>query len=641
MTTQETGVHRHGERASLAACGLSIALIPIAALVWRISDARTGLAFLWASGIVAAVQVVVLLHLRLIRQEAEEELERKALAARSAGDGSALFESEEIDLFSAARARRQFERFFVPVFAGLVAAAQGFAAYVILRSPAPGTVAGALPAAVALAASAVAFILGRYLAALSSEPLLRPARAAGGQWLFAAIAGAAAALACAAGADAIGIPAADRWTSLAVGVVFGLLAVEGVINLVLEPYRPRSPGEGGRPLYESRLLDLLAQPSGLIRTAAEALDYQFGFRISETWFYRFLERAFLPLLAFQIVTLYLLSCVVHVAPEEVALLERFGRRPTERGVLDSGLHLKLPWPVDAVRRYPARRVLRARIGLMHAGEQHGGHDRDHDHGQERQDVILWTLEHGHDMPPYLVASREEAPADDAAFVPVNLLAVHAVLHYRISDVNAFAYEFADAEEIVQALAAREVAKRLITVDLDRFMAEGFGEVARELESRIQDRCDALGLGVRVVFFAFENVHPPTPVAVDFERVFAAQQAREAEVLKAKGERESILPDADARAARTLLEAGAEAFRIRTTAAAAAEQFLDRLQAFRAAPEVYRIRAYLTVLREALAETRKIVVAAEGSEVFILDFQQKLRPDLLDVPLSQSTPGGNR
>ena len=78
------------------------------------------------------------------------------------------------------------------------------------------------------------------------------------------------------------------------------MAVETLVQLVLEIYRPRVKGKVERPLYESRLVGLLGQPEGLITTAAQALDYQFGFKVSETWFYRFFERALGWLLLLQV-----------------------------------------------------------------------------------------------------------------------------------------------------------------------------------------------------------------------------------------------------------------------------------------------------------------------------------------------------
>ena len=68
------------------------------------------------------------------------------------------------------------------------------------------------------------------------------------------------------------------------------MAVEMFVTLLLEIYRPRVKGKVARPLYDSRLVGLLAQPEGLFTTAAQALDYQFGFKVSETWFFQLLQK---------------------------------------------------------------------------------------------------------------------------------------------------------------------------------------------------------------------------------------------------------------------------------------------------------------------------------------------------------------
>src|SRR5439155_10830028 len=114
------------------------------------------------------------------------------------------------------------------------------------------------------------------------------------------------------------------------------------------PRNVSAAGQGKleRPLYESRLVGLLGQPEGLITTAAQALDYQFGFKVSDTWFYRFFEKALAWLLLLQLGVLLLSSCVVFVESGEQVLLERFGRPVAGRAVLGPGAHLKLPWPVD-------------------------------------------------------------------------------------------------------------------------------------------------------------------------------------------------------------------------------------------------------------------------------------------------------
>ena len=85
-------------------------------------------------------------------------------------------------------------------------------------------------------------------------------------------------------------PKLDFYIASALCVLLGLMAVEVLVTLLLEIYRPRVKGKIARPLYESRLVGLLAQPEGLFLTAAQALDYQFGFKVSETWFFQLLQK---------------------------------------------------------------------------------------------------------------------------------------------------------------------------------------------------------------------------------------------------------------------------------------------------------------------------------------------------------------
>ena len=131
---------------------------------------------------------------------------------------------------------------------------------------------------------------------------------------------------------------------------------------MLEIYRPRVKGKVERPLYESRLVGLLGQPEGLITTAAQALDYQFGFKVSETWFYRFFEKALGWLMLLQLAALLLSTCVVFIEAGEQGLLERFGKPVVGRTLLGPGAHLKWPWPIDHVYRFRTEQIQSFNVG---------------------------------------------------------------------------------------------------------------------------------------------------------------------------------------------------------------------------------------------------------------------------------------
>ena len=171
-------------------------------------------------------------------------------------------------------------------------------------------------------------------------------------------------------------------------VIIGLIAVETLFGLILEVYRVRGQGKETRVLYESRLVGLLGQPEAIITTAAHALDYQFGFKVSETWFYRFWRRPLAWLILAQLAIFALSTCIVIVKPGDEALLERFGRPLGENGVIGPGLHFKLPWPIDNAIPYHTEQIQRFIVGAE----------------PDPRDTIVWAKAHAAEE-NFLVASH--------------------------------------------------------------------------------------------------------------------------------------------------------------------------------------------------------------------------------------------
>jgi len=250
-----------------------------------------------------------------MRLEESERLERFDLDELARGRaGSALFETKDSEIFPAQRSREQFERFFVPIFTTLLCIGQAAAAFFLWRWLSQPALAVDLkePRMAIFFFVAVFFgllLLGLFSAnraRLENDRLLRPGAAYMllNAWLCLAVGGGAIVVAC-------GGLRADFYVARGLCVLLALTAVESLVMLLLEMYRPRVKGKAERPLYESRLVGLLGQPQGLVTTAAQALDYQFGFKVSETWFYRlFVEKALAVLICLQIAVLFLSTCVV-------------------------------------------------------------------------------------------------------------------------------------------------------------------------------------------------------------------------------------------------------------------------------------------------------------------------------------------
>ncbi len=581
------------------------------------------------------VSLVSWFQMRLELREEVERLEVEQLGQTRSD--SALFAESAAEVSPAHRARVQFERWFVPAFAILVCLGQGIAAWwwgsrlwrdtEVMAAPDP-TLALALSAGTGL----MLFLVGKFsarLAQLEGSRLLRPSASA--VMMGAVLAGLSA---LAAAADWFGLPRYDRFGGLALALVLGLVALESLMTLVFELYRPRSRGVATRVLYESRIIGMLGESGGLFGTLAHALDYQFGFKVSETWVYDFLRTNSPQLAGFWLGILALSSSFVVIEPGEQGLLERFGR-PLGLTALSPGLHLKFPWPMDQVERVNTEQLRSFSIGY------------ESDPELEKEQTLLWTRKHYNVEYNLLVASRDQAlykqsgaaagaTAPSSEAVPVNLLTASIPVQYYIRDLREWAYGHVNPEQLLEDIASREVVRYLASVDMDEIMSYGRQKASRTLQDVIQKKADESHLGVTIALVGLQDIHPPmgtkdTAVAAAYEQVIGAIASREARILEAEGQRAEIVPRANAEAVKRRNEAEADANRKLELASGKSAQFRRQMEAYQAAPRTYRQRAYLTSVASALGNSRKLVIGPTNThDVVILNLEDKLRPGLDDV-----------
>lgn len=575
--------------------------------------------------------------------EAREEAERLELEGLAKGRlESSLFAENVAEISPARRARIQFERWVLPVFTFLLMAAEGFGVWYFWQQLkpdqelAPNQSSVAITLAICSGVAFVLFLVGKYsarLAQLESSRLLRPSASA---VMLGAVVSALAALA--AGLDWAGFPDWDRYLAYGLLALLALIAVETLFGLLFEIYRPRTSGKASRLIYESRIVGLLGQSGGIFSTAAQALDYQFGFKVSETWFYRYLEQYIARFLLIWVGILWVSSSLVIIEPQEEGVLERFGR--TVQPALQPGAHLKLPWPIDAVYRYNTRGIREFLVGAIP------------DEELEKHRVLVWTRPHYREEFNMLVASseqltnrsvlRDEALASQEA-VPVNFLTVSIPVQFRIRSVMEWAYQAADPGELLRRIATGEVVRYLVSVNIDEIMSFGRNAAATALQTRIQAEADRQKLGVEVVFVGLQDIHPPmgtkdNQVAAAYEQVIGAIAEKEAKILEAEGYRAETLPAAQAQAVVTVNAARAAAVTRVEDAMGRAAQFLGQMKAEEAAPTVFRQRTYLDTLAKGAANSRKIVLGPTNtSDILMFNLEDKLRPDLEGIAIDAPTP----
>ena len=686
--------YRRAELAGLAGLLLQAAGTGTVLLLSLASNATSVMAefWHWLGGL--AIWVLLLLVFHQKRLEALEQLELDELRRQREGTGqSALFEVEAEDLLVAGRRLRLILKYVLPITTVVLALyhvliGAGLFSFLLydkkywLGAEEHPSIDNARITMVLLAGAAFsAFVLSRMVMGLAKEPACRMLRA-GGNYLtgncFVSIV-----LVVALGLADFGYRIPELIIARMIPFLMVLLGVEMVLNLVLEMYRPRVAGSEPRPGVESRLLGLVSEPGDMARSIAEAMNYQFGFEISKTWFYQLLQKALGPLVLFQLASLLALSTLIVVEPGERAVVERFGQfRGKDIG---PGLHVKWPWPLEQVQIVPGgiREVV---LGA------HGEDGRVPDEG----DVVLWTSEHmeeGHEYdilvpPPSYARYRTAAatrPASDAGeqqggSVSVHLLRVVGVLRYQVSDPVQYLYNYSDPTAVLLASMQEAFLRFAASRDSDQFMMAERQKINQDLLGELRRRIAAMDppLGVELVDAGLVGVHPPPDVAESYEQVGGAQLMYQQAVRWARGMANQWLgtvagsvwraqelakaintlpPDVAVGAARDVdprdeaarkhladLMAGVGGLVAQTVDAADAERteiensmlarvvdYRSQLRAYNLTPRLYMAQQYLNTLAQVLPNIRKYVVASPTQgKPFIVTFEMKDQAGLFEL-----------
>ena len=703
-------VNRRGEIASAVGLTLQLAFAGAMLLIgyrWNgsVSTVAAGWFMLGGAGVWLAV-LLIFHQQKLLDLESLETEQLRRRREVPGQEGTGLFGlpgAGGVETLVAARRLRLMRRWLLPIFTLLVAGFEIMAALAVLKGRIrwpvrsddwPAMVDANITVWFVAGIAFLCFLFSRYTGGMARQREWRLLRA-GASYLFGSALVCLAVVVVLALAQLFDAPIPERYLAYIIPIVMMAIGVEFTLNFVLDIYRPRAPGAQDRPSFDSRLMGLFSEPGGLAHTLAEAINYQFGFEVSKTWFYRLLQRAITPLIAFGLVTMLLLTAVVIVDVDEQAIVERFGQPLGGRaGVLGPGIYLKLPSPVDRAYKYPVERLQEIVLGFSKQPHR----DISEAELAKQLKLILWTSErHGRAPELLLVAASRQLGEHDEAVVP-SLIKANVPVQFRISNVFDYHYNYTNPREVLEAVAYHELVLYLAGTNLDDLLGADRFQAAEYLKQQIQRQADQLKLGVTITFIGWQNIHPPQEgqVAESFQEVIGALAEKEAKIRQSEAKENEILAKVaggkklalDLVAAlehiESLRDGGAEQERLdiarervqrlfngyyvdeqdgrkrfvsgvagqaATVVAKArayrwkrenevkgkAERFREELTAYRISPRFFKLRKYLRALSEGLADARKYVVAADTKKIpMVIEFDLKSvpRPDIETFEPSQ-------
>ncbi len=199
----------------------------------------------------------------------------------------------------------------------------------------------------------------------------------------------------------------------------------------------------------------------------------------------------------------------------------------------------------------------------------------------------------------------------------NIVDVELAVQYRIKSAESYLFRvrLPDAS-LRQAMesAVREVVGKST---MDYILGEGRAEIAQDTKQLIQGILDVYQTGLIVTTVNMQQAQPPEQVQGAFADAIKAREDEVRFLNEAEAYANGIIPQARGEAARVEQEANAYKERVIARAEGEAARFLKLMNEYTKAPEVTRERLYLEAVESVLANTSKVMMAAQGSNNLVM------------------------
>ncbi|GAA5080134.1 FtsH protease activity modulator HflK [Lysobacter panacisoli] len=293
------------------------------------------------------------------------------------------------------------------------------------------------------------------------------------------------------------------------------------------------------------------------------------------------------------------NCFVLVTEQERGVVLRFGQFSR---VLQPGPHLKAPWPIERVTKINATQIKTFSENV-----------------------------------PVLTSDE-------------NIVQVEVNVQYRIGDVRLYMFGTRDADQILQQAALSAVREQVGRSTLDTVLGARVALAGASL-TNLQKSLEAYRTGLVVTELNLANARPPEQVKPAFDDVNSAQQDKDRLISEARAYAAKIVPESRGQAAR--VRTVAEGYKSATIARAEgdANRFSLLVEQYKSAPDVTRKRMWLDTVQDVLAGNRKIVGGDSRQLLYVpMDDGRAprtdtstplLTPELLTPSITPDTSGGVR
>ena len=330
-----------------------------------------------------------------------------------------------------------------------------------------------------------------------------------------------------------------------------------------------------------------------------------------------------------LVLIFFLSGIFTVAADECAIVLQFGKirgDTTAERILEPGLHLAIPYPIDTIIKLPGKNtILSMPLDSFWYAEQGGARPR----------AALDPV-----MDGYCLTRNDSVVGLSGN--DYNIVHSKWKLTYRIAEPELFyrnvfikapvpGQSFASIIEselkpLLEAMLSNSVIATMVNYSIEEAISND-AQISEDAKKLLQKKLDAIDSGIEVD--SVQITRPiiwPRQIAKAFERSIKAGNQSQQEITEAKSYAENLLSETAGQASE--LRALARAYRTQIVENARARaEYLQKLSPeYRKRPELVIHKIYQDAIEEVLANVQETIIVQPGADADKVEFRVLVNRD---------------
>lgn len=276
--------------------------------------------------------------------------------------------------------------------------------------------------------------------------------------------------------------------------------------------------------------------------------------------------------------IFVSSCWYTVNDTQQAVVTTLGKVTSVEG---SGLHLKLPIPIQSVQKIDVNKTLKMEIGY-----------RQLDKGQYE-----------------VITAESKMITGD-----FNIVNIDFFVEWKISDPVKYLYESKNPELIFKNVCLSAIRSVVGSTNVDSVLTTGKIQIETLVKDSVMKDLEKYDIGVQILNAKIQDSEPPTPEVINaFKAVETAKQEKETEVNRANEYKNSKIPEANATADKIIRNAESEKENRINEAKGQVARFDQMFVEYAKNKEITKTRMYLEALEEILPNVEVYVDSGSSTQ----------------------------